>query len=779
VNHTYTSADTYRVRLRVIDRKGLRDETSYKIKINQDLVVTSPPIAEISGPANARVNETITFDGSRSQSLSPIERYEWDFGDGTTAQGQKVSHSYAKANLYRVRLTVYAQNGLVSNDNVQVRIDDQITAAGLQANIKAPGVGIVNQDIPFDGSQSTASNQIVSAAWSFGDGQNAQGLQVQHPYAARGTYEVSFTLTDDQGNTSTAKHTITIDDDPNALAPDIAVNPSTQVLQGDPLTFDAGNSKPDNLPDSAFGWQFGDGATATGKQVSHAYAAAGSYTVQLTEIGSNNQTATAQVNLDIQANNPPQAVISGLDQAETGQTVTFDAGQTQSSAAIVRYEWDFGDGTTATGPSVTHAFQPANSYNVTLQVTDQNNLHGTAQKSVQVKDPPVTPSQPPQAVISPPPAPIEAGRLVNFDGSGSQSGDQPIAGYTWDFGDRSPSASGPTVQHTYNQAGTYDVTLTVTDDQGTPNTTSVQVTVNPAPTTQPAVQPPQAVISAPTSETSANVGDTITFDGSGSVVQGQNISYAWDFGDGTQGNGPSVDHAYSGAATYNVTLVVTNESGTNKATVQLTIKAAAQSQPTPAPTPAPQPPQPVIDYEWDFGDGTTDNSGMGVGHSYSVAGKYTIQLTVTDQNGLTGIATWVIQIDPLAVPPLQPTPVPAEPTATPAPVQPADTPTPVPTDTPAAAPTDTPEPAPTDTPPSPPTDTPVPAPTDTPVPAPTDTPPPPPTDTPVPVPTDTPPPPPTDTPPPPPTDTPPPTPTETPPPPPPDNGDGGDGDQGG
>jgi large repetitive protein len=631
---------------------------------------------------------------------------------------------------------------------MQVQVSSSIGPAEVQAKITAPGVGVVNQPVTFDSSQSTSTNPIVGAAWDFGDGQSATGTTVNHAYAAKGTYQVFLTLTDNQGNQSAANHTITINDDPNAPAPDIAVSPSNQVLAGTTVTFDGSNSQPANLPDDAFVWHFGDGTqAAVGKTVQHVYQAAGNFTAKLT-LTSSGQTAEASTNMDVQANNPPQPIITGPDQAETGQTVTFNAAQTKSSSAIVRYEWDFGDGTTASDPSVDHVYQAAGTYNVSLTVTDQQNLHGTTQKSIVVTDPQVTPSQPPTAMISPPPA-AEAGQPVTFDGNGSQPGDHPLAGYAWDFGDGSPAASGATVQHTYNQAGAYNVTLTVTDDQGVPNSTSAPVTVNPAPPTQPVVPAPQAVINAPASGTTANVGDNITFDGSGSVVQGQNVSYAWDFGDGTQGSGPTTAHVYNGPGSYNVTLAVTNESGSNFATTQITVNDTAQTlpQPQPQPTAVPNPPVPVItgpsqgqvgegllfdasysrsdspivSYVWDYGDGITENGGMGMGHSYNAPGAYVIHLTVTDMDGLTGQATYPVTIVDVAVPPLQPV-TPVQPVDTPVPAQPTDTPIPAPTDTPVPVPTDTPVPVPTDTPVPVPTDTPVPVPTDTPIP-----PPPPPT----------------------------------------------------
>ena len=55
---------------------------------------------------------------------------------------------------------------------------------------------------------------------------------------------------------------------------------------------------------------------------------------------------------------------------------------------------------------------------------------------------------------------------MTFDAGGSSDGDGSVAGYAWDFGDGQTSSTGPTVTHAYAAAGTYPVTLTVTDDDG-------------------------------------------------------------------------------------------------------------------------------------------------------------------------------------------------------------------------------------------------------------------------------------------------------------------------
>jgi PKD repeat protein len=142
---------------------------------------------------------------------------------------------------------------------------------------------------------------------------------------------------------------------------------------------------------------------------------------------------------------------------------------------------------------------------------------------------------------------------VFFDASTSRGS---IASFSWDFGDGA-HASGRTTDHSFDLAGTYHVTLTITDEFGRTATATQQVTVS-------AGTIPTAVFVF--SPTSVRVGQNIAFNASGSRAGvGQTIeSFTWDFGDGaprvTTGE-PTINHAFTVANTYNVTLLVTDSSG--------------------------------------------------------------------------------------------------------------------------------------------------------------------------------------------------------------------------
>jgi len=130
----------------------------------------------------------------------------------------------------------------------------------------------------------------------------------------------------------------------------------------------------------------------------------------------------------------------------------------------------------------------------------------------------------------------ETGESINFDGSASTDPDGSIASYAWDFGDGN-SGSGVSPTHAYTSDGSFQVILTVTDDDGATDSDTTTATITLA------NQPPVADANGPYA---GQVGDAINFDGSGSSdPDGSIASYAWDFGDGNSGTGVSPTHAYT------------------------------------------------------------------------------------------------------------------------------------------------------------------------------------------------------------------------------------------
>ena len=144
--------------------------------------------------------------------------------------------------------------------------------------------------------------------------------------------------------------------------------------------------------------------------------------------------------------------------------------------------------------------------------------------------------------------PACTGLTCSFDASSSTA--LSTATYTWAFGD-TQSETGKTTSHTYGSGGTYTVVLTVTDENGT-STSQRSVTV-----TDPAAPAPRA------SFTKLCSGRTCSFDASASTNA---TSYAWNFGDGATGSGPTTSHTYPPNGTFTVTLTATGSGGSSTAT---------------------------------------------------------------------------------------------------------------------------------------------------------------------------------------------------------------------
>jgi PKD repeat protein len=152
-------------------------------------------------------------------------------------------------------------------------------------------------------------------------------------------------------------------------------------------------------------------------------------------------------------------------------TASFDAaGSTDPDGTITSVSWAFGDGATATGTTASHTYAAAGTYSVTATVTDDDGATATTTRTVTVTAP--VPNVAPTAAFTP----TATDLAVTVDGSASADSDGTVAGYAWDFGDGS-KGTGATASHTYTEAGTYQVALTVTDDDGATGTSTQAVTV--------------------------------------------------------------------------------------------------------------------------------------------------------------------------------------------------------------------------------------------------------------------------------------------------------------
>src|SRR5207249_9422008 len=159
------------------------------------------------------------------------------------------------------------------------------------------------------------------------------------------------------------------------------------------------------------------------------------------------------------------------------------------------YSWMFGDGQTASGATVTHAYSTAGSFTVTLTLTDAVNTQVISSQGLAIALVPMTAN----FTMSTRPTEVNVPGCFTATVTG---GTPPYVSFSWNFGDGSVLGSGNTPTHGYTAAGTFSVTVTVMDSAGKTGTSSAQSVV---------VKAGLGVSTATAGPNPANTGQTVNF----------------------------------------------------------------------------------------------------------------------------------------------------------------------------------------------------------------------------------------------------------------------------
>ncbi|MBN2411095.1 PKD domain-containing protein [candidate division KSB1 bacterium] len=473
----------------------------------------------------------------------------------------------------------------------------------------------------FTDNSSDPDGSVVSWSWDFGDGTTSTEQNVTHTYAADGSYSVALTVMDDGGAAGSTSQTVYIGDLPN-------IPPTSNFsfnISGLDVTFTDESSDPDGQI-TAWNWNFGDGSTSTEQNPVHTFANPGLYAVQLTITDDDGDTgsATKNVNIIVVDNDPP---VADFTYTTLKLLAKFTDQSTDPDNNIIAWSWDFGDGTGSMVQNPNHNYAASGTYTVTLTVTDSKLATGTASQTISVSG---TSNNPPVADFS-----YTTTNLTAYFTDLSTDPDNNIIAWNWGFGD----GGGTMLQnpnHTYTSAGTYIVTLTVTDSKLATSSISKSVTVETSMN-----QPPVADFTFTVS------GLEVTFSDQSTDPDGNITATNWNFGDGSTSNEQNPVHSYAAGGTYIVTLTVTdNNQAANSIFKAVTVETSVNQPPIADFTftvselevtfsdQSTDPDGSIQEWNWNFGDGSTSNEQNPV-HSYAAGGTYIVTLTVTDNNQAT------------------------------------------------------------------------------------------------------------------------------------------------
>ena len=246
------------------------------------------------------------------------------------------------------------------------------------------------------------------------------------------------------------------------------------------------NASTDDHGIVSYAWNFGDGVTGSGQFVQHTYTVAGTYTATLTVADAHGLTNSTTLKIYASTIHTPPVINTSRSTNLSGVsplTATFDATLSTCTGGCKQFSWQFGDNTSASGPIATHTFNTVGTHTVTLNVYDGGDISDPATGSkatltVTVSTSPNTPvANATKSLNLQGAAPLTA----KFDASLSNCANS-CGSYAWNFGDgTTATVSDPKVDHTYQNAGSYTATLTVTDkSNGKKSSTTVAVTVVPA-----------------------------------------------------------------------------------------------------------------------------------------------------------------------------------------------------------------------------------------------------------------------------------------------------------
>ncbi|MCB9451774.1 MAG: PKD domain-containing protein [Anaerolineaceae bacterium] len=617
--HTFRNPGLFTVTLTVAGPGG-SSNVSRQINVQS----TAAPVAgftqdKTSGPSPLAIQFT-------DQSTGQIDTYSWAFGDGATSNEHSPAHTFVNVGTYNVILTVTGTGGS-SSVTRKITVEDPVIPAPTAAFGLNPASGDAPLTIQFT-NQSTGD--ISGYSWDFGDGGTSTDQDPLYTYNNAGTYTAKLIAIGPGGQSETTT-TITVTQPPNAPVAAFSSDKSSGEV---PLTVSFTNQSTGDI--SGYSWDFGDGGTSTDQNPTYTYQTAGTYTVVLNVTGPG---GTDSADATISATNPipPSVAAFAVDKSDGPAPLAVQF-TNQSSGENLSYAWDFGDGATSTEVNPNHTYSAAGTYTATLQI---NGTGGTdsAQATITVS----AVANPPTAGFTANPTAGDAPLGVQF--SDSSSGD--ITAWLWDFGDGG-SSTDQNPFYTFNNAGTFTVSLTVSGPGGSSQPFTAAITVN-----QPAPAAPVAGFTANPTTGDAPLGVQFTDSSSGNIT-----GWFWDFGDGGSSTDQNPLYTFNNAGTFTVSLTVSGPGGSSQPfTAAITVNQPAPAAPvagfTANPTVGDAPlavqftdtsSGSITGWFWDFGDGgsSTDQNPL---YTFNNAGTFTVSLTVSGPGGSSQPFTAAITVN--------------------------------------------------------------------------------------------------------------------------------------
>ena len=416
---------------------------------------------------------------------------------------------------------------------------------------------------------------------------------------------------------------------------------------GDELSFSGSESTASNGSSLVlFEWDFeSDGVVdAVGSERSHRFDLEGEYTVTLRVTDSIGEVDEDSLTVTV-TNREPIVSFTWLPMELTVLAdVEFNDTSVDLDGSVVSWFWDFGDGGTSFQEDPSHQYDDKGNFTVTLVVTDDDGASGSVSLEVSLVN--VAPS----AGFTFDPDEGTVGVDVRFMDRSSDPEGKALE-YLWDFGDGVTSTAMNPL-HAFDSSGTKSISLTVTDDEEASDTLTREIMVYPN------VRPTADFSFSPSSGT---IDDVFYFVDESVDEDGYIVSWSWDFGDGRGSGRSGPDHQFRDKGMRYVTLLVEDNDGNqDSVTKQVTVVNLPPTAEFSASTTSvlagddvrftdrsSDPEGKNLVYDWDFGDGSSSGD-RSPAHEFVEAGTFTVELTVSDDEGASDSASVSVMVEEAA-----------------------------------------------------------------------------------------------------------------------------------
>ena len=629
-SYIYPTIGNFDVHLIVEDANGCIDDTI------SNVIVNALPVVDFTTTTVCPNFATDLTDITTVAGTATIANKFWDFGndgsvDATTQNAQKL---WSAGGNYDVELRIISTDGC----------EDSVVHSVLV--YPKPIAEFTNTTVCFgtttnftDNSTVGMSNTVSIWDWDFDDLNTSMIQNPTNDYLAHGLYDVTLMIETNNGCRDTITKEVEV-----YSQPVIDFN-MQNVCEYESVTFVNNTTIPggDNM---TYLWSFGDNSTLSVESPSHLYSTEGVYSVNLEATSINGCVSDSTI--DVEIYDEPSAQFA-LTNDCVYESFTF-TDYSITTSTIDTWDWDYSEGNTSAQQSPTHTFNSEGVYPIRLIVTTTEQCKDTATIDLEVYPKPVANFTPNYVCLN------VSTEFQDISTVSTQvfSNESILPYSSWSFGDASV-ASGPSVNHTYSMAGSYNAQIIVTTNHNCKDTLETIVLAHSNPVASFVTSD-----SVGCSPVTANFINTSTIDNN---PQNYTLTYQWYLDNDTENNNENVTSIFTNTSNidnefYGASLVVTSNLGC-KDSVYIADGVTVHPIPLTDFSFAPEETNvynTLIDFtdlsviatnwSWDLGDGTLDNV-QHPSHRYADSGTYNVQLIIQNQYSCVDSISKLVRIDPV------------------------------------------------------------------------------------------------------------------------------------